>query len=84
MKVLLFGLDLFIKKGSRHRAQKNILPYEVITLSASRYLCALEGKRVQESRCESLRKHLGAFLGCLHGDIIQPGRKTVEEREGCK
>lgn len=45
------------------------------------YWGALERKCVEESQCESLRKHLGAFLRCLEGDRIRPGRK---EMEGCK
>lgn len=64
------------------QVSKSILPYEVITLSAPHYLCALERKCVRVSQCESLRKHLGAFLRCLRGDNVQPGEENVEMGRG--
>lgn len=73
-----------LRRDFSTEVRKNILPYEVITLSASHYLCALERKCVQGSQRESLRKHLGAFLRCLRGDNVQPGRRDVEETGGCR
>lgn len=70
-----------LRRDFSTEVRKSILPSEVITSSASQCLCALERKCVQGSRRESIRKHLGAFLRCLRGDIVQPGRKHVEETE---
>lgn len=71
-----------LRRDFSTEVRKNILPYEVITLSAAHYLCSLERKCVQGSQRESLRKHLGAFLRCLRGDNAQPGSKDVEETGG--